>query len=64
MRGKQAIKRKISPDPKYQSIPVAKFINHIMKGGKKNIASKIVYQSFDFIKEKTKETLWKFFKKQ
>jgi len=35
MRGKQAIKRKISPDHKYQSIVVAKFINYIMKGGKK-----------------------------
>jgi len=34
---------------------VAKFINYIMKGGKKSIASKIVYQSFDFIKEKTKK---------
>jgi len=55
MRGKQAPKRKIRPDHKYQSVPISKFINHIMKGGKKSIASKIVYQSFDFIKEKTKK---------
>ncbi len=63
MRGKQAIKRKISPDHKYQSIVVAKFINYIMKGGKKSIASKIVYQSFDFIKEKTKKDSLEIFKK-
>ena len=63
MRGKQAIKRKISPDHKYQSIVVAKFINYIMKGGKKSIASKIVYQSFDFIKEKTQKDPLEIFKK-
>ncbi len=63
MRGKQAIKRKISPDSKYQSIPVAKFINYVMKGGKKSIASKIVYQSFDFIKEKTQKDPLEIFKK-
>jgi len=57
MRGKQATKRKISPDPKYKSVAIAKFINHIMDGGKKSIASRIVYKSFDFIKEKTKKIL-------
>ena len=55
MRGKQSIKRKINPDSKYKSVSIAKFINHIMKGGKKSIASRIVYKSFDFIKEKTKK---------
>lgn len=36
-------KRKIEPDPKYQSVLVAKFINYVMRQGKKNIARKIVY---------------------
>ncbi len=63
MRGKQAIKRKICPDGKYQSVPIAKFINHVMKGGKKSIACKIVYQAFDFIKEKTQKDALEIFQK-
>ncbi len=55
MRGKQAPKRKIKPDPKYQSLQLSKFINYIMRRGKKNAATKIIYQSFDIIKEKTKK---------
>ena len=56
MRGKKrAPKRKISPDPKYNSVVIAKFINHIMKKGKKSVAQKIVYQAFDIVKEKTKK---------
>ena len=56
MRGKkQAPKRKIIPDPKYNRLDVAKFINYVMKGGKKSIAQKIVYNSFDIISEKAKK---------
>lgn len=55
MRGKPFPKRKIKPDCKYQSVDIAKFINYIMERGKKNVATKIVYQSFDVIKEKTKK---------
>ena len=42
-------KRKILPDPKYKDINVAKFMNHIMKDGKKSVAEKIVYGAFDAI---------------
>ena len=52
MRGKQAPKRKIIPDPKYNNLSVAKFTNYIMERGKKTVAQKIVYSSFDIIKEK------------
>jgi len=45
----------IFPDPVYNNIDVAKFINQIMKKGKKTIARKIVYGSFDIIKEKIKK---------
>lgn len=56
MRGKkQAPRRVIAPDPRYQSVPVAKFINKIMERGKKTVAQKIVYQAFDVIAEKTKQ---------
>lgn len=55
MRGKQAPKRAINPDSKYNRTDVAKFINYIMQRGKKTIAQKIVYGAFEMIKEKTKK---------
>lgn len=55
MRGKSAPKRTLAPDPKYQSTRVAKFINHIMRCGKKTVAQKIVYDSFEIIQQKTKK---------
>lgn len=54
MRGKPAPKRKILPDPRYNSTVVAKFINHIMQRGKKTVAQKIVYGAFERISKKTK----------
>ena len=42
-------KRKIMPDPKYKQIMVAKFINALMLDGKKSVAEKILYKSFDVI---------------
>ena len=42
-------KRKVLPDPKYKDIIVAKFMNNLMKDGKKAIAEKIVYGAFDRI---------------
>ncbi len=52
MRGKQAIKREIKPDPKYGNVTVAKFINYVMRMGKKSVAQKIVYGAFDTISSK------------
>lgn len=43
------------PDPRYNSLVVAKVINQIMKQGKKNAAEKIVYGAFEVIKEKTQK---------
>lgn len=54
-RRKKATKREIPPDALYQSSLVAKFINYIMRKGKKTIAQKIVYGAFEIIKEKTKK---------
>ncbi len=48
-------KRITPPDPVYNNVAVAKFINQVMKKGKKTIARKIVYGAFDIIKEKTKK---------
>jgi len=55
MRRRRAPKRKILPDLKYNSPLVEKLINIIMLKGKKTIASKIVYQAFEIIKEKLNE---------
>ena len=48
-------KRKVLPDPKYKDIIVAKFMNNLMKDGKKSIAEKIVYGAFDRITSQSKE---------
>ncbi len=55
MSQKKQTKRQIAPDAIYNSVVVAKFINQIMRQGKKTIARKIIYQAFDIIKEKTKK---------
>ncbi|MCK5357483.1 MAG: 30S ribosomal protein S7 [Elusimicrobiales bacterium] len=55
MRGRAAVKRKIEGDARYNDTDIAKFINYIMKQGKKTIAERIVYGAFDIIKEKTKQ---------
>jgi small subunit ribosomal protein S7 len=55
MRGKSAPKRKIDGDIKYNDTDIAKFINYVMRQGKKSIAQNIVYNAFDIIKEKTKQ---------
>ncbi len=48
-------KRKTIPDPKFQSVTIAKLINYIMQRGKKSVAERIVYNCFNLIKEKTKQ---------
>lgn len=48
-------KRNILADSVYNSVIVTKFINQVMRQGKKNIAKKIVYGAFDILKEKTKK---------
>jgi small subunit ribosomal protein S7 len=45
----------IHPDSLYDSVVVAKFINHVMREGKKDVAKKIVYEALDIAKEKTKK---------
>ena len=54
-RKRVVAKREVIPDPKYDSMLAAKFINNLMRKGKKSIAQSILYGSFDIIKEKTKQ---------
>ncbi len=54
-RRKRTIKRKFNPDPRYNRVDVSRFINHMIKDGKKSIAQNIFYKAMDLIKEKTKK---------
>ena len=55
-RRHSAEKREIMPDPKFGNIVVTKFMNSIMHAGKKSVAEMIVYDAFDIIEGKTKQS--------
>jgi small subunit ribosomal protein S7 len=54
MRKKTAARRRILPDPKFNDLLVAKFINSVLKSGKKHLASGIVYDAFEIIDQRSK----------
>src|SRR3982750_121891 len=62
-RRREIPKRDVPADPIYQSPLVSKFINCIMSDGKRSTAERILYKSFDIIKEKTADDPVKVFKK-
>jgi len=55
-------KRTITPDPKYNDQIVAKFVNCIMRKGKKSLAESIFYDSLDIINKSTKKDSLEVFK--
>jgi small subunit ribosomal protein S7 len=58
VRGKKNLKRpKVKPDIKFNNLQVAKFINYIMKKGKKTVAQTILYDAFDIMGKKEKDPL-------
>ncbi|MCX6743649.1 MAG: 30S ribosomal protein S7, partial [Candidatus Parcubacteria bacterium] len=63
MRGKSAPKRDIQVDPKFKNTQIAKFINYLMRRGKKSTAQKIVYDAFEDISDKTKQDALEVFDK-
>ncbi|HEY4528619.1 MAG TPA: 30S ribosomal protein S7 [Candidatus Paceibacterota bacterium] len=54
MRRKLKAKPKLSPDYLYESERLSKFINYVMQKGKKSTARKMVYDSLEIVKEKSK----------
>ncbi len=56
-------KRKPKPDPFYNSTLISKFVNFMLKKGKKSTAEKIVYGSMEIVKKQTKEDSLKVFEK-
>ncbi|RPI12510.1 MAG: 30S ribosomal protein S7 [Ignavibacteriae bacterium] len=63
MRRKQADKRLRIPDKKFNDILVGRFINSIMKRGKKQKAENILYSAFEIIREKSSAEPLEVFKK-
>ena len=62
-RRREATKREILPDPKFDNLLVARFINNLLKQGKKSTAEGIFYKALDAVGEKTNEDPLKIFKK-
>lgn len=54
MRKKSAARRQIDADPKYGDVVVSKFINCVLRRGKKHLARKIVYDAFGIVEERMK----------
>lgn len=52
-RRREVRKREILPDPKYHEILTAKFINGIMRRGKKSLAERIFYGALNIMKDRT-----------
>ena len=50
-RRRRAVKRKITPDPRFGSIELSRFINKVMLGGKRTTAQRIVYHALDRIED-------------
>ncbi|MCP4076756.1 MAG: 30S ribosomal protein S7 [Gammaproteobacteria bacterium] len=54
-RRREVPKREILPDPKFGGTQVSKFINMIMRSGKKSIAEKIMYQALNSVADKSNQ---------
>ncbi len=62
-RRREVEKRDILPDPKFNNKLVAKFVNSLLKQGKKSVAESILYGAFDIIEKRLKEQPVEIFEK-
>ena len=53
-RRRRADRRNVQPDPRYNSAELARFINKIMKCGKKTVAQRLTYSALDIVEQETK----------
>jgi len=53
MRRNRAEHRSVTPDPRYNSETVARFVNSVMERGKKSLATRVVYGAFALMEERT-----------
>ncbi|HEY9166869.1 MAG TPA: 30S ribosomal protein S7 [Candidatus Kryptonia bacterium] len=63
MRKKRSDRRQAFPDPKYNDVFIAKFVNNIMTSGMKHRARRIIYDAFDIIEQRTKQNPLDVFRK-
>ena len=56
MRKKKSGVRIVQPDPKFNDVLVAKFVNSVLKDGKKHMARRCVYDAIDIVEQRTKNT--------
>ena len=52
-RRPRSVRREVPPDPRYDSQSVSKFVNNLMKEGKKSTAERIFYGAMDIIEQRT-----------
>jgi small subunit ribosomal protein S7 len=61
MRRNRAEHRSVTPDPRYNSEVVARFINSVMERGKKSLATRVVYGAFQLAEERAKRPAMEIF---
>ena len=62
-RRREVPKREVLPDPVYSSQLVTKFVNVVMRQGKKTVAERILYDALEIVREKTQDDPLKVFKR-
>jgi small subunit ribosomal protein S7 len=63
MRKTKAKRRPITPDPKFNDVLVARFVNNLMREGKKSLALRILYEAIDIVEKRANENGLEVFKK-
>ncbi|MCL4879168.1 MAG: 30S ribosomal protein S7 [Anaerolineae bacterium] len=53
-RRNRPVKREVVPDPRYNSVHIAMFVNRMMRGGKKSVAQRVFYDAMDLIESREK----------
>jgi len=56
-------RREVAPDVRFDSVLVSRFINRMMRGGKKSTASRVMYDALDIIEDRTKRNSLETFEK-
>ncbi len=54
MRRRRVYKRYHKPDPLYDNVAIGRFINYLLKEGKKSVAEKVMYETLEIIKKEAK----------
>ncbi|OGO27452.1 MAG: 30S ribosomal protein S7 [Chloroflexi bacterium RBG_16_54_18] len=54
MRRRKPEKQEISPDVRFNSVQVQNFINYVLRNGKMSLATRLVYDAFDLIEQRSK----------